>query len=288
MSECECKWDMRKQGEAECMVHLYTVWHLPRQQIDPTSKAGNTLEHTQVRTTSHRTKLPRHASVGSTNDLRRTLWTFSCAVRTQSNRCQSIKESIILCVLSVGSFLPFLLPRQRTGVFYVTLNKNLLSSSHIGLAMHMPHAHIFTIISGLIPHQTASHLCVLKCFPGLNISYANSLWSTDSLQIAFSCSPNNRRTAECCLPRLGNTSTSLFSLASFVFAFCWHSDVNPALQYLRNFNYFYELMNLAVHIASCGPWVGLVGNRWVTCGLHVTYGSQMGHSWIRGWVVHDL
>ncbi len=42
----------------------------------------------------------------------------------------------------------------------------------------------------------------------LNVSYANSLWSTDSWQIAFGYSLNIRRIAECCLPRHGNTSTS--------------------------------------------------------------------------------
>ncbi len=46
-----------------------------------------------------------------------------------------------------------------------------------------------------------------KCFLHLNVSYANSFWSTDSIQIAFDCLPNVCRTAECCLPRLGNAST---------------------------------------------------------------------------------
>ncbi len=44
--------------------------------------------------------------------------------------------------------------------------------------------------------------------PYINILYVNSLWGTDSRQIAFGCSPNIRHTAECCLPRLRNTSTS--------------------------------------------------------------------------------
>ncbi len=44
--------------------------------------------------------------------------------------------------------------------------------------------------------------------PYINILYANSLWCTDSRQIAFGCSPNIRHTAECCLPRLRNMSTS--------------------------------------------------------------------------------
>ncbi len=43
--------------------------------------------------------------------------------------------------------------------------------------------------------------------PYINILYANSLWSTDSWWIAFGCSLNVRRTAECCLPHLGNMST---------------------------------------------------------------------------------
>ncbi len=44
--------------------------------------------------------------------------------------------------------------------------------------------------------------------PYINILYANSLWCTDSQRIAFDCSPNVCRTAECSLPHLGNTSTS--------------------------------------------------------------------------------
>ncbi len=44
--------------------------------------------------------------------------------------------------------------------------------------------------------------------PYINILYANSLWCTDSRWIAFGCLPNIRHTAECCLPRLRNTSTS--------------------------------------------------------------------------------
>ncbi len=35
-SECECKRRMWMRGKAERMVHLYTVQHVPRQQIDPT------------------------------------------------------------------------------------------------------------------------------------------------------------------------------------------------------------------------------------------------------------
>ncbi len=44
--------------------------------------------------------------------------------------------------------------------------------------------------------------------PYINVLYANSLWRTDSRRITFGCSPNIRHTAECCLPRLRNTSTS--------------------------------------------------------------------------------
>ncbi len=51
--------------------------------------------------------------------------------------------------------------------------------------------------------------------PNINVLYANSLWSTESRQIAFGCSQNICRTAECCLPRLSNTSTLT---AGFVFA----------------------------------------------------------------------
>ncbi len=68
-------------------------------------KAGNTLEHAQVCIALQGTELPRHASVNSTNNLRHTLWTCSCAARTRSDHCQSVKVSIILlCVLSVDSF----------------------------------------------------------------------------------------------------------------------------------------------------------------------------------------
>ncbi len=41
----------------------------------------------------------------------------------------------------------------------------------------------------------------------INVLYTNSLWCTDSRWIAFNCSLNIRHTAECCLSRLGNTST---------------------------------------------------------------------------------
>ncbi len=43
--------------------------------------------------------------------------------------------------------------------------------------------------------------------PYIHVLSENSLWSTNSLQIAFSCSPQVRRTAECCLPCLSDTST---------------------------------------------------------------------------------
>ncbi len=45
-------------------------------------------------------------------------------------------------------------------------------------------------------------------WPYINVLYANSLWCTNSRQITFGCSRNVRHTAECCLPRLRNTSTS--------------------------------------------------------------------------------
>ncbi len=41
----------------------------------------------------------------------------------------------------------------------------------------------------------------------INILNVNSLWSTDSRRIGFGCLSNVRHTVECCLPRLGNTST---------------------------------------------------------------------------------
>ncbi len=43
--------------------------------------------------------------------------------------------------------------------------------------------------------------------PYINISNANSLWSTDSPRIVFGCLPYIRRTAECCLPHLDGKST---------------------------------------------------------------------------------
>ncbi len=43
--------------------------------------------------------------------------------------------------------------------------------------------------------------------PNINVLIVNSLWSTDSWWLAFGCSPHVCRTAECCLPRLSNTST---------------------------------------------------------------------------------
>ncbi len=44
--------------------------------------------------------------------------------------------------------------------------------------------------------------------PYINLLYVNFLWCTDSRRIVFGCLPNVCRTAECCLPSLGNTSTS--------------------------------------------------------------------------------
>ncbi len=82
------------------------------------------------------------------------LQTCLCATLTQSDRCWSIKVSIILCVLSADSYLPFLLPQWRTGIFYVTLNKILLSSAPIRPATHMPYAHTFAVIFRLTPHRT--------------------------------------------------------------------------------------------------------------------------------------
>ncbi len=51
----------------------------------------------------------------------------------------------------------------------------------------------------------------------INVLYTNSLWCTDSRRIAFRCSPNIRRTAKCCLPRLRKTSTSNVHI---IFACC--------------------------------------------------------------------
>ncbi len=72
-----------------------------------------------------------------------------------------------------ASFLLFLLLRQRTGVFCVTLNKILLNYAHIGSATHMPHVHIFTVISRLTPHHPVQYgsVCAQVCFR-LNMQYS--------------------------------------------------------------------------------------------------------------------
>ncbi len=44
--------------------------------------------------------------------------------------------------------------------------------------------------------------------PCVNVLYTNSLCFTDNWRIAFGYLPNIRRIAECCLPSLGNTTTS--------------------------------------------------------------------------------
>ncbi len=60
--------------------------------------------------------------------------------------------------------------------------------------------------------------------PYINILYTNSLWSTDSQQIAFGCSPNIRRIAECSVTHL-HWKMASFSHAAF--RLC--SGVNRAL-----------------------------------------------------------
>ncbi len=50
-------------------------------------------------------------------------------------------------------------------------------------------------------------ICQAANGPYINIFNTNSLWSTNSWQIAFGCLPNVHRIVECCLPHLGNTST---------------------------------------------------------------------------------
>ncbi len=149
-------------------------------------KARNTLEHAQVCTAFHRTKLPWCASVDSTNNLRHTLQICSCAVQTLFDCCQSIKVGIILCVLGVDSFLAFLLPRWRT-VFYVTLNEILLSFMYIGWATHVPHAHTFAVISRFTPHRTiwcGSNLCLLKCIPSSRFVTRTHLSHLESVHIS--------------------------------------------------------------------------------------------------------
>ncbi len=70
--------------------------------------------------------------------------------------------------------------------------------------------------------------------PYINILYANSLWNTDSWWIAFGCLPNICRTAECCFPHLGNTST-----LNDGFVFAWRIRVpfvfrcKPSLKHIE-------------------------------------------------------
>ncbi len=84
----------------------------------------------------------------------------------------SLSKWALFCSCSVWTaFLLFLFSWWLTGVFYVTRNKILFSFAHIGSATHVPHAHIFTVISRLAPHRTAlidTDLCVLKYIPGWN------------------------------------------------------------------------------------------------------------------------
>ncbi len=108
------------------------------------------------------------------------LWTCSCTVQTQSDHCQSIKVSIILCVLSLDNFFAISLASAVDGIFYVTLNKILLSSMHITSAMDMPHAHTIAVISKLAPNCTIRcglDLCVLKCVLGLRLISTWEIWS---------------------------------------------------------------------------------------------------------------
>ncbi len=109
------------------------------------------------------------ASVDSKNDLRHTLWTCSCAVQTRSDCCQSIKVSIILCMISVDSFFTISVAWQQTSVFYVTLNKILLGFAHIGSTTFLPHAHTFAVTSRLALHWIAPigavQICALKYVP---------------------------------------------------------------------------------------------------------------------------
>ncbi len=82
----------------------------------------------------------------------------------------------LFCACSVWTASsPLLWPQRPIGVFYVTPNKILLSSTHIRSATHVPHAHTFTAISRLALLQTTPFgavrcgvdLCVPKSVPGL-------------------------------------------------------------------------------------------------------------------------
>ncbi len=139
-----------------------TVWGMvlvSRGKLYASTKAGNTLKHAQV-----------HAKL---NCLGTPVWTAQTTWGICSKHAHALRRPdpivvgpskwALFCVCSVWTaFLLFLLPRQRTGVFYVTLNKILLSSTHIGLTMHVHHTHTFTIIFRLTPHQTAVRICVCQ------------------------------------------------------------------------------------------------------------------------------
>ncbi len=83
--------------------------------------------------------------------------------------------------------LPYLLPRQ-------TPNNPLFACMG------------YSFVFASVPH--ASFAFAYRCVPGLNIVHVNSLCSNNSPWPVFGCSLNIRRTAECCLPHLSNTSTS--------------------------------------------------------------------------------
>ncbi len=84
----------------------------------------------------------------------------------------------------------------------------------------------------------------------LNVQYANSLWSINSLQIVFGYSVNVLCTAEYCLSLLGNTSTSnvrfvftCFILIRTLFAFRCKLGLKSNQITLMNHKYFLILQN---------------------------------------------
>ncbi len=124
-------------------------------------QAKNTLENAQVRTAPNCISVPEWAA-----------WT-TIDIHSKHAHVLHRPDLIIVgpstwalfwvCIVRTP-FLQFQLPRRQTGVFYLTLIKILLSSTHIGSATHVPHAQTFVVISRL------ADLWVLKCVPGFSLT----------------------------------------------------------------------------------------------------------------------
>ncbi len=91
---------------------------------------------------------------------------------------------------------------QRQGTLRSAINAGLHRNANTNAACkNDAYVHVGKFIDCLAFVEAANQ-------PNINVLYANSLWCTDSRRIAFGCLPNVHHTAECCLPRLRNTSTS--------------------------------------------------------------------------------